>query len=140
MSLLRSILGVVIGYLIFAASAFAFFQLTGIPPHGRASFGIMLASALVGVAAAWVGGYLAASIAGRYPVLHARIVAAIVALGAAISLAMTIGHGAIWSQVAALALMAPAAEWGGRIRALRQVNLPGGAPRPVALPPATDDR
>ena len=44
-------------------------------------------------------------------------VAAVLALGATASLAGTIGHGAIWSQVAALVVMAPAAVLGGWLRA-----------------------
>lgn len=117
MRLFRSILAVVLGYLLFALTAFAFFRLLGIPPHARAPIGIMLASSLLGILAAFLGGYLAGRVAGRFPILHARIVAGILALGAAVSLGMTIGHGAIWSQVVALTLMAPAAEWGGRSRA-----------------------
>ena len=44
---------------------------------------------------------------------HAVAMAVVLAAGAAASLAATLGHGAVWSQVAALVLMAPSAVLGG---------------------------
>ena len=117
MPVIRSIGSVVLGYLIFALSAFAFFQLSGQPPHAEAPFSIMLASILVGVAAAFAGGHVAARLAGRKPVAHGIAVAVILAIGAAISLVSTLGHGAVWSQISALVLMAPGAALGGWFRA-----------------------
>lgn len=113
MQTLRSIGSVVLGYLIFALSAVAFFQLSGQPPHAPASLSIMQFSCLVGVVAAFVGGYLAARLAGCRPLAHGSAVAVILAAGAMVSLVYTVGHGAIWSQVAALVLMAPSAVLGG---------------------------
>jgi hypothetical protein len=51
-------------------------------------------------------------------------VGALLATGAGVSLASTLGRGAVWSQVAALALMAPAAVVGGWLRSRRA---PAGA-------------
>jgi|SRR5665213_463867 len=116
----RSVLAVIVGYLIFALSAFAFFQITGQPPHQAAPIPIMLASIAFGMVFALLGGYVAAWLARRRPLAHASAVAVLLALGAAISLLGTLGTGAIWSQVAALALMAPAAVLGGWLR-LRQL-------------------
>jgi O-antigen/teichoic acid export membrane protein len=115
----RSIGSVILGYLVFALSALAFFELSGQPPHAEASLSIMFASTLVGVVAAFVGGYLAAYVAGRKPAVHGLAVAAILAIGATVSLVSTLGHGAIWSQVAALAFMVPSATLGGWARAKR---------------------
>lgn len=117
MQIFRSIGSVILGYLVFALSAFAFFLLSGQPPHADAPLSIMLASMLVGVAAAFLGGYLAARLAGRNPAAHGLAVAAILAIGAIISLVSTFGHGSLWSQVAALVLMAPGAALGGWVRA-----------------------
>jgi len=119
MQVFRSIGSVVVGYLVFALSAFAFFQLSGQPPHSAVPLSVMLASILVGVVAAFAGGYVAALLAGRRPEAHGLAVAAILALGATASLISTLGHGAIWSQLAALALMAPSAALGGWARARR---------------------
>jgi hypothetical protein len=120
MNLLRSIGAVVAGYLLFAVSAFLFFQLTGQAPHAPAPPAIMAASIVEGVVAAFAGGFLAALLAGRRPFAHGVAVAALLAAGAIASLAATVGHGAIWSQLAALALMAPAAALGGWLRGRRR--------------------
>jgi putative membrane protein (TIGR04086 family) len=66
---------------------------------------------------ALLGGYVAAWLAKRRPLAHGFAVAAVLALGAAISLLSTLGKGAIWSQVAALVIMAPCAAIGGWLRA-----------------------
>lgn len=128
MKTLRSIGSVLLGYLVFAVSAFLFFQLAGQPPHAAAPPSVMAASILVGVAAAFAGGYVAALLAGREPFAHGLAVGVVLAAGAIASLAGTVGHGAIWSQVAALALMAPAAAAGGWVRARRATKSRFGHP------------
>jgi hypothetical protein len=117
LQLLRSIGAVIIGYMVFALSTLAFFQLSGQAPHAEAPPGTMLTSIVVGIAAAIAGGYIAALLAGRKPAAHGLAVAALLAIGATLSLVSTLGHGAIWSQISALALMAPSAALGGWIRA-----------------------
>ncbi|HXY34336.1 MAG TPA: hypothetical protein VEI07_08920 [Planctomycetaceae bacterium] len=114
--MVRSILGVVIGYVVFAASGFALFHITGQPPHGEASVRFMVGATVYGIAFALFGGYLSGWIAGRRPLAHGTAMAVVLAVGAAASLAATIGKGFIWSQVAALAVMAPAAVAGGWLR------------------------
>jgi hypothetical protein len=59
---------------------------------------------------------VAAWLAGRRPVAHAVATAIVLAVGAGASLVATLGHGAIWTQVAALACMAPAVVVGGWLR------------------------
>ncbi len=78
---------------------------------------IMLGSTAFGMAFALLGGYVAARLALRRPLAHGAAVAAVLALGAAVSLISTLGNGAIWSQVAALVFMAPCAVLGGWLRA-----------------------
>jgi RsiW-degrading membrane proteinase PrsW (M82 family) len=67
MKILRSIASVVLGYLVFAIAAVLFFKLSGQPPHAPAPPSIMAASILVGIVAAFAGGFIAASLAGRKP-------------------------------------------------------------------------
>ena len=117
MSLLRSIGAVIVGYLLFAMPAYAFFRITGQAPHQDAPLSVMLASTAVGVVAACLGGYAAAALAGRRPLAHGVAVALFIAAGATASLLSTVGHGAIWTQLAALLLMAPSAAIGGALRA-----------------------
>jgi hypothetical protein len=116
----RSVLAVIVGYLIFALSAFAFFQISRQPPHQAAPVPIMIGSIAFGMVFALLGGYVAAWLARRRPLAHGVGVAAVLALGAAISLLNTMGTGAVWSQVAALAFMSPCAVLGGWLR-MRQV-------------------
>ena len=115
----RSALAVIIGYFIFALPAFAFFQITGQPAHQAAPIPTMLAGVTFGMVFASLGGYVAAWLARRRPPAHAIAVAASLAPGSAILLLSTLGKGAVWSQVAAFALMAPAAVFGGWLRLRR---------------------
>jgi hypothetical protein len=116
-TVLRSIVAVLLGYALFAISAFALFRVTGHDPHAPASVAFMLVAVIEGVVFASAGGYVAAWIAGRRPLAHAVAMAVVLAVGAAASLAATLGHGAVWTQVTALVFMAPAAVIGGRMRA-----------------------
>lgn len=116
-ALLRSVVAVLAGYIVFAASAFAVFRLSGRAAHAAASVPFMLLTIACGVVFAAVGGYVAGWLAGRRPVAHAVAMATVLAAGATASLVSTLGHGAIWSQVAALTLMAPSAVLGGWLRA-----------------------
>jgi len=123
---LRSIAAVLAGYLVFAVSAYLLFVLFDQPPHEAAPFWFMVTAAVIGMFFAFIGGYVAAYLAGRYPRAHGIAVAGVLALGAAVSLVATLGKGAIWSQVAALVLMAPSAVLGGWIRE-RQLTPPDSA-------------
>lgn len=110
-SVWRGILGAVVGYVIFAAPAALMFNLMGWNPHAVATLTVIVASTLVGIIAAAAGGYMAARIGrARWPGL---VVAAMIVVGALISLASRPGGGAIWSQLVALLLLAPAALLGG---------------------------
>jgi cytochrome bd-type quinol oxidase subunit 1 len=111
--MLRSIGSVAAGYIVFAASAALLFQLSGREPHDPAPLAFMLASIIWGCTFALVAGWLTARVAGRQPMRHAAVLAAIIALGAIVSLIMSSGES--WSQIAAAALMAPSAWLGGRL-------------------------
>lgn len=117
---LRSVFAIVLGYAIFVVSTLTVFKISGQQAHADASASFMVLSSVVGVLAAFVGGYVAAVVAGRKPFEHALATAALLATGATVSLISTIGKGAIWSQVSALALMAPSMAWGGWVRATRE--------------------
>ena len=111
-SLWRGLLGALLGYVIFAAPAALMFNLMGWDPHAAASLTVIVASTVVGIIAAAVGGWVAARIGrARWP---AAVVAALIVTGALVSLASRPGAGAIWSQLVAILLMAPAALLGSR--------------------------
>jgi hypothetical protein len=112
----RSVVAVIAGYAIFAVSAGALFLLTGQDPHGEATAPFMIVAVVYGVVFALLGGYVSGWIASRSPFIHGLIVAGILAVGAGISLVTTVGKGSIWSQLAAMTAMAPAAALGGYLR------------------------
>ena len=110
--MLRSIGAVVAGYFVFAVAAALLFQLSGQAPHEPATTAFKIASVAWGAAFAMIGGWLAARVARGRPLRHALAVGALIAFGALVSLAADIS-GAIWSQVSAMAVMAPSAALGG---------------------------
>jgi hypothetical protein len=111
----RSAAAVVGGYAIFALSAVALFQLSGRDPHAPQPLWFEIVAVLYGMGFAALGGFFAARIAPNRALLHAGIMAIVLAVGAGISLAASPGAGAKWSQWAALVLMAPSAHLGGQI-------------------------
>ena len=117
--MVRSIGAVIAGYFVFAASAVLLFQLSGQEPHADAPVTFEIASVVWGAVFAMVAGWLAAHISVRRPRTHAAAVGALIALGALGSLAMRPAD-AIWSQAAALLVMAPCAWLGGVLAARRK--------------------
>lgn len=118
--MVRPIVAVVLGYLVFGISAFALFQLTGVNPHAPAGTPFMVFTIAYGVAFAFAAGYVTAWIARRDVLWPVIAVASLVAVIAAGSMAATRGRGAVWTQVATLVLMAPAVVLGGALRLRRQ--------------------
>lgn len=113
---LRSTVSVLAGYMLFAVSAFLLVKIFKQSPHQVAPIWFMVFATAVGMVGAGLGGYVAGALAGSHPLGHAIGVAAVLMVRATASLISTLGRGAIWSQVAALALMAPSAILGGWIR------------------------
>jgi nitrate/nitrite transporter NarK len=106
-SIWRGLLGALLGYVIFAAPAALMFNLMGWDPHAPASLAVIVASTIVGVIAAALGGWVAARVGrARWPGV---VVAALIVIGALVSLAARPGGGTIWSQLIALLVLAPTA-------------------------------
>jgi hypothetical protein len=114
--MLRGILAIIVGYLIFAGSAVALFALSRRDPHTSAPPMFLVLSILYGIFFAFLAGYLTALIANVDDLRYVLLLAAMIAAGALFSLLARPGAGAIWSQVSALLLMAPAALVGGHLR------------------------
>lgn len=126
--MLRAILAVIAGYLVFAAASVGLFVVTGREAHEAAPMGFMVLATLWGMAAAAAGGYLAAVVAQRRDLLVQAVLAVIVAAGAVASM-FTAPEGADrWSQLAALVLMAPSSLLGGHLW-LRRARI---GPHPAA--------
>ncbi len=116
MPILRSILAVLAGYALFAASAVVLFRISGQDPHSSDSVGFMIVSFGYGFFFATLAGFVAALIAGRYEIEHSLAVAALIAAAGAASLLMRSSLGVVWIQLAALLVMAPASMAGGYLR------------------------
>jgi peptidoglycan/LPS O-acetylase OafA/YrhL len=127
--MLRSIGAVAAGYLVFAASAVLLFQVSGREPHDDASTAFKIVSIAWGTVSALVAGWLTARIAARRGGTHAAAVAVIIAAGALLSL-LARPSDAIWSQVAALVIMAPGA-WIGGVVGGRGTTVRYGRVRPL---------
>ena len=117
--MLRSIAGVVTGCLIFGVSTLALFPLAGRDPHAEPGVGLVLGSALYGVVFAGLGGFVAARIAGRRPLVHAGAVGLALALAAIAAMIFNREPRPLWSELLTLLLLAPAAFCGGAVELSR---------------------
>ena len=116
--MLRSAGAVVAGYFVFAVSAVLLFQLSGRQPHADAPLTFKIATVVWGAVFAMVGGWLAAHVAVRQPATHAACVGALIA-GLATASIIASPSTVIWTQIAAIVVMAPCA-WLGGVLAARQ--------------------
>jgi hypothetical protein len=113
---MKSIIAVLVGYLVFGLSAVLLFKVAGVGPHDQPSLGFRIGSTIYGILFALLAGYTAARIAGKHEIKHSVGVACILALLAGISILAQPGLESHWSQYSALVLMAPAAIAGGWLR------------------------
>lgn len=111
---MRSVAAVVAGYLVFGISTAAMFALGGQDPLRPAPVLFMIVSTVLGILAAALGGWVGARLAPFQPRRHAAAVAILLGTIALVSLVLHPAGSPVWSPIAALCLMAPAAYAGGR--------------------------
>jgi len=116
----RTVLGIIAGNVIFIGSTLLLLYLTRTDPHASASLRFMLLAIACGVACAVLSGFIAGWIGQRADIIIGMVLACIIAVPAAITVISRPGQGAVWSQMAALFLMAPAALIGDWLRKTRQ--------------------
>lgn len=117
MNIVRNILAVVVGYLIFAVSAVLLFQLAGIDPHSDISTSMMAIIIIYGMLFAFIGGYTTQWISKSSTLTINYVLAGIMAAFAAFSLFKASGNH--YSQLAAIFLFAPMSVVGGVVRLKR---------------------
>jgi hypothetical protein len=117
LTLIRRAVGVILGYVIFAATAVLLFRLSGHDPHAVQPVAFIAASVAYGIFFAILGGYVSGVVGGGSPWVQAGLVGALIALGATVSLLAGPKAGSTWSRVAALTVMAPSSLLGGVARA-----------------------
>jgi hypothetical protein len=114
--MVRSVIAVIAGYLVFAVSALLLFRLSGRDPHAPAEIGFVIVTVVYGMLFATLAGFLAALLGKRFEMEHALAVASLIAALGAASLLASVKSGAIWSQLAAILIIAPCAMLGGYLR------------------------
>ena len=115
MKIARNILGVVVGYLIFAVSAVLLFKVSGIDPHVDTSFVRVTFVILFGAIFSFIGGFVAKAIAAT-PGMTVNYVLALLTAGFA-TFSMLKSPGNHYTQIAAILLFAPMSVCGGLLRA-----------------------
>ena len=111
---MRTTTGIIVGYLVFAVTAFLLFRVTHQNPHAPAPMGFEIMAIGYGVFFAFFAGYWGTAIAGRSDMRVAIIIAVIMAAGA---IASMVSKGIGWSPLAAVVLMVPAELMGGYVQA-----------------------
>lgn len=111
----KSLTAIAAGYAVFAGTAASLFAVTGIDPHAVQSPQLAAALTAYGVFFAVFAGVVIGSLAPHSPELHARLVAAVIALMAVASAGIQFGKGSIWSEAATVVFMAPALLLGERV-------------------------
>jgi hypothetical protein len=113
----RSILAVVVGYLIFAVSVAVLFGVSGQDPHVFPSLAFLTFSTLCGVGFALLAGVVAVRIGTERSGVD---VAGLIAASAVVSMVVQWRAGSIWSQITVLLFMVPAAIVGGGLAQTRR--------------------
>jgi hypothetical protein len=120
--MLRSVLAVLAGYVVFGVSSAILFAASGQDPHLMPGPAFLAAAIAYGAGFSALAGYLAARLAPGRALMHAAALSAIIAVIAAGSMVVQWRAGSIWSELVVLFLLAPAALGGGYLAARRAAN------------------
>jgi len=112
--MLRSILSVIIGWLVYGISIGILIIITGIDPHGESSVFFKIGSSFYGIVFSFLGGFITALITRNRHFLHSvalAILFIVIAFGA-----MSLTDGNHWSEWVNIFVLAPFVALGGWIR------------------------
>ncbi len=107
----KKVLGVVVGYLIFALSAVIYFRSTGRQPDAVPTAAFAIITSIYGLVFSFIGGSVLQIIAKSGNLKLNYVLAIIIAGFALFSLLMT--EGSHWTQIVSIALFAPCSIAGG---------------------------
>jgi hypothetical protein len=127
----RSILAVVVGYLVMAVAVMVLFAIAFRAPDQKPTVGFMVFAVGYGFVAAIAGGYVTAAIARRAPLAHAAALAVVSAAMGLVSLITSGGREPVWFLGANVVAMIAGVLLGGAMRA-RRSGAGGGTPAPPA--------
>ena len=117
--MLKNVLAVLVGYLIYAVPTVLLHSITEPTRPLGPSDGFLLGSTLQGITFAFLGGYVAAWIAPRRDRLHAGLVAVIIALSALMQAYGRPSPSASVTPLTLLFFIAPSAWLGGVLRSFQ---------------------
>lgn len=112
--MIRKILSVFAGYLIFAVSSVMLFTLTGQKPHAEASIAFKIVTIVYGAVFSIIAGFILQLIARQQTLTLNYILAAVIFGFATISLATATGTH--WTQLFAMFIFAPVSVLGGYLK------------------------
>jgi len=110
----RSIGGVVVGYLVFALSAYAFLLVSQRTPEANPTPIFMTVNIMYGIAAGTLAGWVAGRVVGRTETTHGILLAAVIAIVALGSYLFAASFR--WSEMLTMFVYAPMAAVGGAWR------------------------
>jgi hypothetical protein len=109
--MIRKILSVITGYVVFVVTSLALFKLSGQNPHGQTTLSFQLLTAIYGTAFSFLSGFIVSLIARPKTLTLNYILALIIAGFATVSLFKAAGSH--WTQLLAIMVFAPASIAGG---------------------------
>lgn len=107
MDWIRSAVGLAVGFAIFVVGSYM--PRSAVGPGTALTAELVLGSVAYGGVFAGLGGLAAASVAGRKPLAHGLVLAGLIAAAALLHPWLEPGSGPRWLDLAAAAVMAPAA-------------------------------
>ena len=113
---LRALVGIIVGWAIFAFSAVLLFRITDKDPHTWPGWSYAVGSILYGMLFAAVAGWVLAIIAKEKATQAAIILAVLIAVVALSSTTMVRAGGSYWSPIATALLMAPMIVFGAKFQ------------------------
>lgn len=120
--MIRSIVGIVVGYMVFVAATVGLWSAFGYGADEIPSEGFYLFSLILEMLFALCSGYLAALIAGRRAGLHATILAVFFVLVGVASLFASPDRGPWWVPWSTILILAPCVGLGGVLRGRRLIR------------------
>ncbi len=119
--MVRSVLAVTAGFVVFAGALLVLFSISGHDPHSPASLAFIASATVYGMFFAGLGGFVAVCLAKRSKFQHAFAVAFLIAVAGAAAILGRPDRDLLWAHLVAFLVMAPMAMVGGYIR-LRQMH------------------
>jgi hypothetical protein len=118
--MIRSILGVTTGYMIFVITSILLFRFSGVKPHSEASFSFMLLTFVYGAVFSFLSGFVTQTIA-RTKNLKVNYILFVIMAGFA-TFSLYKSSGSSWTQLLAIFVFTPDSILGGFFKIKKTEN------------------